>query len=64
MVRNLQPHAEERHDVRIERVGPTVHESHQDPNIPQELELRRSVFKRLQNALEHKYRKIVTVNYY
>lgn len=25
MVRNLQPHAEERHDVRIERVGPTVH---------------------------------------
>ena len=52
------------HD-RIEFViGTKVNESHQDPNIPQELELRRSVFKRLQNALEHNYRKIVTVNYY
>ena len=41
-----------------------MNESHQDPNIPQDLELRRSVFKRMQTALEKNYRKIVTVNYY
>lgn len=52
------------HD-RIEFViGTKVNESHQDPNIPQELELRRSVFRRLQAALEKNYRKTVTVNYY
>ena len=52
------------HD-RIEFViGTKVNESHQDPNIPQDLELRRSVFKRMQTALEKNYRKIVTVNYY
>ena len=52
------------HD-RIEFViGTKVNESHQDPNIPQDLELRRSVFKRMQAALEKNYRKIVTVNYY
>lgn len=52
------------HD-RIEFViGTKVNESHQDPNIPQDLELRRSVFKRMETALEKNYRKIVTVNYY
>ena len=52
------------HD-RIEFViGTKVNESHQDPNIPQDLELRRSVFKRMQTALEKNYRKIVTLNYY
>ena len=45
-------------------IGTKVNESHQDPNIPQDLELRRSVFKRMQTALEKNYRKIVTVNYY
>ena len=52
------------HD-RIEFViGTKVNESHQDPNIPQDLELRRSVVKRLTAALEHNYRKQVRVNYY
>ncbi len=52
------------HD-RIEFViGTKVNESHQDPNIPQDLELRRSVVKRMMAALEHNYRKQVTVNYY
>ena len=52
------------HD-RIEFViGTKVNESHQDPNIPQDLELRRSVVKRLTHALERNYRKQTTVNYY
>ena len=53
-----------RHD-RIEFViGTKVNESHQDPNVPQDLELRRSVVKRIAAALEKNYRKKVTVNYY
>ena len=53
-----------RHD-RIEFViGTKVNESHQDPNIPQDLELRRSVVKRIAAALEKNYRKKVTLNYY
>ena len=53
-----------RHD-RIEFViGTKVNESHQDPGIPQELELRRSVVRRMAQALERNYRKVVTVNYY
>ena len=53
-----------RHD-RIEFViGTKVNESHQDPNVPQDLELRRSVVKRIAAALEKNYRKKVTVDYY
>jgi hypothetical protein len=53
-----------RHD-RIEFVlGTKVNESHQDPGIPQDLELRRSVIKRIVKALEHNYRKETVVNYY
>ena len=53
-----------RHD-RIEFViGTKVNESHQDPNIPQDLELRRSVVKRIAAALEKNYRKKTTFNYY
>jgi hypothetical protein len=52
------------HD-RIEFVlGTKVNESHQDPGIPQDLELRRSVIKRIARALEHNYRKETAVNYY
>ena len=52
------------HD-RIEFViGTKVNESHQDPNIPQDLELRRSVVRRMSAALERNYRKRVVVNYY
>lgn len=53
-----------RHD-RIEFViGTKVNECHQDPNIPQDLELRRSVIRRLAKILETEYRKIVTLNFY
>ncbi len=45
-------------------VGTKVNESHQDPNIPQDLELRRSVVRRMASALERNYRKQVTVDYY
>lgn len=52
------------HD-RIEFViGTKVNESHQDPGIPQELELRRSVVRRIVQALERNYRKSVVVHYY
>ena len=53
-----------RHD-RIEFVvGTKVNESHQDPNIPQDLELRRGVIRRLAAVLELKHRKKVKVNFY
>ena len=45
-------------------IGTKVNESHQDPNVPQDLELRRSVVKRIATALEKNYRKKVTVDYY
>lgn len=54
----------EQHD-RIEFVlGTKINESHQDPNIPQDLELRRSVVRRIADALEQNYRKSVCINYY
>ena len=52
------------HD-RIEFVlGTKVNESHQDPGIPQELELRRSVVRRIAQALERNYRKQVVIHCY
>lgn len=53
-----------RHD-RIEFVvGTKVNECHQDPNLPQELELRRSVVRRIASLLERNYRKTVKIDYY
>ena len=50
-----------RHD-RIEFIlGTKVNESHQDPGIPQDLELRRSVVRRIAQTLERKYRKDVII---
>ena len=45
-------------------VGTKVNECHQDPNIPQDLELRRSVIRRIASVLEKDYRKIVKLNFY
>lgn len=45
-------------------VGTKVNESHQDPNIPQELELRRGVVRRIVAELETKYRKKTKVQFY
>jgi hypothetical protein len=53
-----------RHD-RIEFIiGTKVNESHQDPGIPQDLELRRTVIRRIAQTLEHKYRKNVTIEFF
>ncbi len=45
-------------------VGTKVNESHQNPDVPQDLELRRSVVGRLRRVLERKYRKKTTVDFY
>lgn len=53
-----------RHD-RIEFIiGTKVNDCHQDPNLPQDLELRRSVVRRMAAVLEKTYRKSVTLNFY
>ena len=53
-----------RHD-RIEFIlGTKVNESHQDPGIPQDLELRRSVVRRIAQTLERKYRKNVIIQFF
>lgn len=44
-------------------VGTRINEAHQDPNIPVELELRRSVVKRIQKLLVEHYLKEVTIKY-
>ncbi len=45
-------------------VGTKVNEAHQDPTLPQELELRRGTVRRIAAALENKYRKKIRINYY
>ena len=53
-----------RHD-RIEFIiGTKVNESHHDPGILQELELRRSVVRRIAQTLEQKYRKNVIMQFF
>ena len=42
-------------------IGTKVNESHQDPGIPQDLELRRTVVRRIAQTLEQKYRKNVII---
>lgn len=45
-------------------VGTKVNEAHQDPTLPQDLELRRGMIKRISTALNSLYRKETKVNYY
>ncbi len=45
-------------------VGTKVNEAHQDPAMPVDLELRRSVVKRIGKVLENKYRKRTTLKCY
>ncbi len=45
-------------------VGTKVNETHQDPSVPQDLELRRSVVRRIATALEQQYRKKTKINFY
>jgi hypothetical protein len=44
-------------------VGTRVNEAHQDPNVPVELELRRTIVRRIVQQLEHKYLKQTTVRF-
>lgn len=45
-------------------VGTKVNEAHQDPNLPQDLELRRGVIRRISAALNQKYRKETEINFF
>ncbi|HPT20341.1 MAG TPA: SpoIIE family protein phosphatase [Bacteroidales bacterium] len=44
-------------------VGTRINEAHQDPNLPVELEIRRSVMKRIINCLETKFLKQINVQF-
>jgi len=44
-------------------VGTAINVAHQDPNLPVELEIRRSVVKKIANILENKLMKEVKVNF-
>jgi len=44
-------------------IGTRINEAHQDPNLPVELEIRRTVVKRIANTLEEKFLKEVTLEY-
>lgn len=44
-------------------IGTRINIAHQDPNLPVELEIRRTVVKRMARLLEEKFLKVVTVSY-
>jgi len=44
-------------------VGTRINEAHQDPNIPVELGLRRTIVKRIAQVLESKYMKRALIQY-
>lgn len=44
-------------------IGTRINTAHQDPNLPMELEIRRTVIKRIARILENKFLKHVTLEY-
>ncbi len=44
-------------------IGTKINEAHQDPNLPVDLEIRRTVVKRIAETLENKFLKEVTLKY-
>jgi hypothetical protein len=44
-------------------IGTRINTAHQDPNLPMELEIRRTVIKRIARLLENKFLKYVTLEY-
>lgn len=44
-------------------IGTKVNNAHQDPNLPVELEIRRSVLKKMASILENKFMKAVQIDY-
>ncbi|MDD3886727.1 MAG: SpoIIE family protein phosphatase [Victivallaceae bacterium] len=51
------------HDVIDFLVGTRVNEAHQDPNLPAELELRRSIVNRIVKSLRERYMKEVRIRF-
>ena len=45
-------------------VGTKVNEAHQDPNLPQDLELRRGVIRRISAALNQRFRKETEISFF
>ncbi len=52
-----------RNDVIEFVVGTRINEAHQDPNLPMDLELRRSIVKRIAQSLRERYMKEVTIRF-
>lgn len=44
-------------------VGTKINEAHQDPQHPEDLEIRRNIIKRIAQVLEKKYLKEVEIRY-
>ena len=53
-----------RHDKIEFVVGTKVNEAHQDPNLPQDLELRRGIIRRISTALNQKFRKETEITFF
>ena len=45
-------------------VGTKVNEAHQDPSLPQDLELRRGIIRRISSALNQKFRKETEITFF
>ena len=45
-------------------VGTKVNEAHQDPSLPQDLELRRGIIRRISTALNKKFRKETEITFF
>jgi biotin-(acetyl-CoA carboxylase) ligase len=52
-----------RNDLIYFLVGTRINEAHQDPNLPQELELRRNIVQRIAGILRNKFLKKVDIKY-
>jgi hypothetical protein len=44
-------------------VGTAINVAHQDPNLPVELEIRRTVIKKITKTLENKFLKEVSIRF-
>jgi hypothetical protein len=44
-------------------VGTRINEAHQDPNVPVDLEIRRTIVRRIEKLLEEKFLKNVVVKF-
>lgn len=52
-----------RNDLIYFLVGTRINEAHQDPNLPQELELRRNIVQRIAGILKTQFLKKVDIKY-